>query len=237
MTNRTLGMIGGIAPGSTIDYYRLLIERYRERQPDGGYPSIVINSINLVPMIDIVAGGDRGRLVEHLLRELEVLTRAGVSIAFLASNTPHIVFDELSRRSPMPLVSIVEATAAEAKRRSYTTVGLIGTRFTMEGGFYPSVCAKYGVTVVVPDEGDRVYVHDRYFAELVEGTFKEETRDGMLAVIRRMRDAHGIEAVILGGTELPVLFRDATPAEVPMLDTTSIHVDAVLDRLLAFSPP
>lgn len=228
----TLGIIGGIAPGSTIDYYRLLIQRYRERRPDGSYPSIVINSINLVPLIEIVAGGDRTKLVDHLLPELAVLQRAGASVAFIASNTPHIVFDELARRSPVPLVSIVEATAAEARGRGYSRVGLIGTRYTMDGGFYPSVCARHGVTVAVPNEADRGYVHERYFAELVDGAFTQETRDGMLAVIRRMRDADGIDAVILGGTELPMLFR-GSPSELPMLDTTSIHVDAALDRLLA----
>jgi aspartate racemase len=228
----TLGIVGGIAPGSTIDYYRLLIERYRARRPDGSYPSIVINSINLVPLIEIVASGDRTRLVEHLLPELAVLQRAGASVAFIASNTPHVVFDELAQRSPVPLVSIVEATGAEARRRGYGKVGLLGTRFTMEGGFYSSVCAKYGVAVVVPPEADRAYVHDRYFAELVDGAFKQETRDGMLAVMRRMRDADGIDAVVLGGTELPMLFRDGPPAPLPMLDTTRIHVEAALDRLL-----
>jgi aspartate racemase len=229
----TLGIIGGIAPGSTIDYYRLLIERYRERRPDGSYPSIVINSINLVPLIEIVASGDRAKLVDHLLPELAVLHRAGAAVAFIASNTPHVVFDELHHRSPMPLVSIVEATAAEAQRQGYKKVGLLGTRFTMEGGFYPSVCAKYGVAVVVPSEADRAYVHDRYFAELVDGTFRRETREGMLAVMQRMQDTDGIDAVVLGGTELPMLFRDGRPTDLPMLDTTRIHVEAALDRLLA----
>jgi aspartate racemase len=229
----TLGIIGGIAPGSTIDYYRLLIERYRERRPDGSYPSIVINSINLVPLIEIVGSGDRARLVDHLLPELERLRRAGAAFAVIASNTPHVVFDELARRSPVPLVSIVEATGAEAERQGYRKVGLIGTRFTMDGGFYQQVCARNGVTVVVPAEADRAYVHDRYFVELVDGAFRHETREGMLAVISRMRNADGIEAVILGGTELPMLFRDAPLGDLPMLDTTRIHVEAAIDRLLA----
>ena len=228
----TLGVIGGVAPGSTIDYYRLLIERYRERRPDGSYPSIVINSINLTPLIEIVASGDRAKLVDHLLPELAVLHRAGAAVAFMASNTPHVVFDELQRRSPVPLVSIVEATGAEAQRRGYRRVGLIGTRFTMEGGFYPSVCAKYGVAVVVPPEADRAYVHDRYFAELVDGVFAPETREGILAVMRRMRDTDSVDAVVLGGTELPMLFREVESNDLPMLDTARIHVEAALDRLL-----
>src|SRR4051812_26938471 len=203
----TLGIIGGVAPGSTIDYYRLLVSRYRERRPDGSYPSVVINSINLTPLLEVIATGDRARIVDHLLPELDVLQRAGASVAFIASNTPHVVFDELARRSPMPLVSIVEATAAEAVARGLKNVGLIGTRFTMGGGFYPAVCAKHGVAVVIPQPDDFEYVDRKYFGELVGGTFLTETRDGMLGVMRRMRDRDGIDGVILGGTELPLLFR------------------------------
>ena len=228
-----LGIIGGIAPGSTIDYYRLLVERYRERRPDGSYPSIVINSINLTPLLEIIAAGDRARVVEHLLPELDVLARAGAGVAFIASNTPHLVFDELAARSPVPLVSIVEATAAEAVARGLKKLGLMGTRTTMGGGFYQAVCAKYGVAVVSPHADDFSYVNDKYFGELVGGAFTQETRDGMLAVMRRMQERDGIDGVILGGTELPLLFRDAWPAGLPLLDTTRIHVEAALDRLLA----
>jgi len=233
MAEATLGIIGGIAPGSTIDYYRLLVERYRARRPDGSYPSIIINSINLTPLLAVIDTRDHAKIVEHLLPELDVLKRAGASIAFIASNTPHVVFDELSKRSPVPLVSIVEATAAEAVARSLKRVGLLGTRMTMGGGFYPAVCARYGVTIIIPPQPDFDYVNDTYFGELVGGVFRQETRDRMMAVMRRMHERDGIDGVILGGTELPLLFRDAWPDGLPLLDTTRIHVEAVLDRLLA----
>jgi aspartate racemase len=219
MAEATLGIIGGIAPGSTIDYYRLLVERYRERRPDGSYPSIVINSINLTPLLEIIATGDRARIVEHLMPELDVLHC--------------VVFDELAARSPVPLVSIVDATAAEAVARGLKKVGLLGTRTTMGGGFYPAVCARHAVTVVIPQPDDFAYVNDKYFGELVGGQFRQDTRDGILAVMRRMQERDGIDGVILGGTELPLLFREAWPAGLPLLDTTRIHVEAALDRLLA----
>src|SRR5947209_16622527 len=113
---KTLGIIGGIAPESTIEYYRLLIASYRERKPDGSYPLLLINSINLQRLIELVTADDRAGLVETLLPELDKLKRAGADIALLASNTPHLVFDELAQRSPLPLISIVEAARAEAQR-------------------------------------------------------------------------------------------------------------------------
>ena len=233
MAQPTLGIIGGIAPGSTIDYYRLLVERYRARRPDGSYPRIVINSINLTPLLELIAGGDRPKLVDYLLEELDVLERAGAGVAFIASNTPHVVFDDVAKRSPVPLVSIVEATAAEAVARGLKKLGLLGTRTTMGGGFYPPVCARHGVQVVVPPHDDFEHINAIYFGELVGGVFKQETRDGVMAVVGRMQQSDGIDGVILGGTELPLLFRGAWPASPPMLDTTSIHVEAALDRLLA----
>ena len=230
---QTIGLIGGIAPGSTIDYYRLLMEGYRARQPDGSQPLILINSIDLQYFLRLVSSGDRHRLVDYLVPELDKLARAGADFGLFASNTPHLVFDDVNAQSPIPLVSIVEAAGVAASAQGLTSVGLLGTRFTMEGGFYPSVFARYGVTVTVPSADDRTYVHDHYLGELVRGVFHDSTRAGMMAVIGRMRAEAGIEAVVLGGTELPLLFRDGPAPGLPLLDTTQLHVDAVLDRLFS----
>ena len=230
----TLGIIGGIAPPSTIDYYQRLTARYRERSPDGSYPSIVIDSIDAQAFFVLLRAGDRSRMTEVLLTELGRLARAGADVGLFASNSPHAGFNEVSARSPIPLISIVEAAADDAAARGYTRLGLLGAGFTMNGGFYPEVFARRGMTVVVPEPDDRAWVDQRYFSEFVEGVFLEETRAGIAAVIDRMQTRDQIEAVILGGTELPLLFRDAAAAtSVPMLDTTAIHVDAAIERLLA----
>jgi aspartate racemase len=230
---KTLGIIGGIAPPSTVDYYRQLTSRYRAADPGGSYPSILINSIDGERFLPMVAGGDRRQLVEYLLTELGRLARGGADLGLFASNTPHLVFDEVALESPIPLISIVEETAIVAEAQGLRKVGLLGARFTMEADFYPLVFARRGITVVVPEADDRSYVHDRYFAELVEGSLLDETRAGISAVIDRMKVRDDIQAVILGGTELPLLFRDGTPPTVPMLDTTSIHVEAAITRLLS----
>ena len=229
----TIGLIGGIAPASTIDYYRQLVAGYSVRRPDGSQPLILINSIDLRHFLDLVGGGDRRRLIRYLVEELARLARAGADFGLFASNTPHLVFEEVQAQSPIPLVSIVEAAGAAAAARGLTRVGLLGTRFTMEGGFYPGVFARHGVAVTVPRADDRAYVHDHYLGELVRGVFPDSTRAGMLGVIERMRSESAIEAVVLGGTELPLLFRDGPAPGLPLLDTTQLHVDAVLDRLFS----
>jgi len=229
----TLGIIGGIAPPSTIDYYRLLWTRYQERSPDGSYPSILIDSIDAKPFFALLEADDRPAIIEFLRGELDRLARAGAEIALFASNSPHLVFDDVARVSPLPLISIVEATADVAQAQGLRRVGLLGAKYTMDGGFYRDVFAERGIAVVVPARDERTYIHDRYFSEFVDGVFRDETSAGFAAVIDRMRAEDAIEAVILGGTELPMLFRDAPSTSVPLLDTASIHVDAAIARLLA----
>lgn len=229
----TLGIVGGIAPGSTIDYYRLLIDRYRERRSDGSYPSLIINSIDLQRFLALVAAGDHPALIDYLVEQVHTLERAGAGLGLFASNTPHLVFDDVQRRSPIPLVSIVEATADAASSQGLRRVGLLGTRFTMEGGFYPAVFERHGVAVVTPQADARTFVHDHYMQEFVQGVFRDETRRALVDIVEQMAQRDGIDAVVLGGTELPLLFRDGVAPSVPQLDTTRIHVERALTVMLS----
>jgi aspartate racemase len=229
---KTLGIIGGIAPGSTVDYYQQIIAAYRERRKDGSYPNIIINSIDLTKMLGFVFANELDQLAEFLLREIQKLADAGADFGLLASNTPHIVFDRLNLRSPIPLISIVQCACEAAKAMGLKRVGLLGLRPTMEGEFYPQAFSKTGITLVVPSAEDREYVHDRYLNELVLGNFLAETREGILAVIARLNKQHRIEGVVLAGTELPLLLRNSSGSEVAYLNTTEIHVKAAVARLL-----
>ena len=230
---KTVGIIGGVGPESTIEYYRFLIEAYRERSADGSYPPIIINSVNLQKFVDLITANKIEQFAEELVPEVEKLARAGSDFAVFASNTPHIVFDEVQRQSRIPLVSIVEATVERVKKLGFHKVGLIGTRFTMQGQFYPDVFSREGVGLVTPDETDREYIHTKYMNELLNNMFLPETRDCMVGIANSLRDDHGIEGLILGGTELPLLLRDAHGAQVPFLDTTRIHVDRIVDEMFS----
>jgi aspartate racemase len=230
---KRLGIVGGIAPPSTIDYYRQLTSRYRSSSPDGSYPTILIDSVDAQRFLELVGGGDRPALVRYLQDEVARLARAGADAALFASNTPHLVFDDVAADAPVPLISIVEETAKAAEAQGWRKLGLLGARVTMEGGFYQSVFARHGHVVVVPPPEDRAYVNDIYFGELVEGVFRDETRAAVGAVVDRMAANDGIDAVILGGTELPLLLRNSDATSVPMLDTTAIHVESAVSWLLS----
>ena len=156
---------------------------------------------------------------------------AALVFAAIAANTPHVVYDELDARSPIPMVSIVEATAEEAQRRGLKRVAILGTRFTMEGSFYPETCARYGIKVVAPQEKEREWIHQRYVGEMLKGDFREETRRGVIAVISGLRDEEKIDGVILGGTELTLLLPAPVIAGISALDTTELHVSAIVKRL------
>lgn len=230
---RTVGILGGIGPESTVEYYRGIVASYRQRRPDGSYPSIFINSISVAKLLGWMDAGQLSEVVAYLLDELQKLFHAGADFGIIAANTPHIVFDEVQRRSPLPLVSIVEATCAEAKRRGIRKAGLLGTRFTMQASFYPEVFRREGIALVVPDEAEQTYIHEKYVGELLANTFLPETRGKLLEIVQRMKEQEQIQAVVLGGTELPLLLGDDTACGIPLLDTTQIHVQAVVAELLA----
>ena len=230
---KTVGMIGGIGPESTVEYYRSIIATYHEQKRDGSYPSIIINSIDLKKMLDLIEANELAKLTEYLVGEVQKLARAGADCGLLAANTPHIVFDEIRRGSPLPLVNIVEATCQAAKALGLKRLGLFGTRFTMEGRFYPDVFSKEGITLAVPDEDEQAYIHDKYMSELVKGIIRPGTRERLLTIVDRLKEREGIQGLILGGTELPLILRDVMDRGIPFLDTTQIHVKGVVAQLLS----
>ncbi len=224
-----VGIVGGLGPESTIDYYRRILAEWQRDEP-GTAPAIVIDSLDVQRALHLVER-DRPALIEYLLASLRRLAAAGADFVAMTANTPHIVFDELAARSPAPLLSIVEACAEEARRRGLKRLALLGTRFTMEAPFYPAVCARYGIPIVVPSDAERAWVHERYVGELLGGEFRDETRGEFVSLVGRLRDRERIDGVILGGTELPLLLPTPEIAGIPALDTTALHVAAIVKRL------
>jgi aspartate racemase len=229
---KTVGILGGIGPESTVEYYRRMIAAYRERRRDGSYPSILINSIDLKRLLDLVEVQDHEGLVEYLAGGIRALAAAGAELALMAANTPHVVFERVRGKSPIPLISIVEATRDAARSLGLRRPGLFGTRFTMRGGFYQEVFAGAGMTIVIPSEEEQTVIHEKYMKELVKGVFLPDTRERLTAIAGALKERSGMDGLILGGTELPLILRDPTIRGIPVLDTTRIHVDAAMEQLL-----
>jgi aspartate racemase len=229
---KTLGIIGGVGPESTIDYYRTIIALYRDRKGDGSYPQFIINSIDLNKEMGFVFANDPRSLVEMLVDEIRKLAGAGADFGLIASNTPHLAFDEIQARSSLPLISIVEVTCTAAKAGKLKRLAIFGTSFTMRGSFYPKVFNREGIEVIVPAADDLAYVHDKYWNELVPGKFLPETHAGLLAVVDRMKANANIDGVILAGTELPLILREPDHHGIPFLNTTAIHCQAAVGEML-----
>ena len=183
-------------------------------------------------MIRSFSGSSRF-ILDYLVGEVNKLSKAGAEFGLLAANTPHIVFDEIRERAHIPLISIVEATCEAARGKGIRRAGLFGTRFTMQGSFYPDVFTKRGIQLVTPDEQEQDYIHDKYMRELVHGVFLDETHQGLQGIVDRLIDQEHIQGLILGGTELPLILRDESFHGIPLLDTTRIHVDRAVARMLS----
>lgn len=231
---KRVGLVGGLGPESTIDYYRRILTAWQQVRPASS-PSIIIDSLDVQVGLRLV-GSDRAALTEYLLDSVRRLADAGVDFVAITANTAHVVFDEMATRSPVPLLSIVEPCVDAALARGLRRLALLGTKFTMEADFYPVACARRGIAVVAPDDGERTWVHERYVGELLKGEFREETRRGFVALAERLRDAENVDGVVFAGTELPLLLPGPDLAGLPVLDTTALHVAAIVARLIAGTP-
>lgn len=233
MTNddKTVGIVGGIGPESTIAYYRAIIQAFRQRTGGTRYPRIIINSIDASAMLSLLPARRLDELASMLVREVAALANAGADFAFIAANTPHLVFDAVRAGSPIPLISIVEATRDVAVAQGLKRLAVLGTKFTMEATFYQDAFRAVGIDVIAPDAADREYVHEKYMTDLFSGDIPPSTRDGIAAVVSRMMHSKHVDGVIVGGTELFPLVEDFRRLGTTVLDTTAIHADAAVDHL------
>lgn len=229
-----LGIIGGMSWESTVTYYQEINRRYQEHC--GGHHSapVLLYSLDFAPIEAMQRSGDWAGTAEILISAAQALERAGATRLLLATNTMHLVFDQLSRGTTLPWIHIADATGAALRRDGVARVGLLGTRFTMEQPFYRDhLTERFAVEVIVPEESDRRLVDETIFAELVHGHFSEESRNRFRAVMQRLAAAAaGAEAIILGCTEIGLLV-SADDSPVPIYDTTQLHAAAAVDHLLA----
>ncbi len=224
---KNIGILGGLGPESTVDYYKEIIAAFNHQYRDLAYPDIIVYSANINAFMKLVEREDWLAMTEWLLDKIEILHRAGADFAAIASNTPHVVFDEVNAKAPLPLLSIVEETCNKAQEMGLKKTGLLGTRLTMKAAFYKKPFIASGISVVVPTEDEQKLIHQKLFSEIELGIFKDSTRKKLLAVIKRMADEDQIDSVVLGCTELPLILTESID-DIPFLNTTSIHCESIV---------
>lgn len=225
---KRIGLIGGLGPEATVDYYKEIINAFKGKEKVPFYPEIVVYSVNMWEFLDMMKRKKYEKATDFLLGKIECLYRAGAEFAAITANTPHLLFESLSKRSPLPLISIVEATCREAARRKLLRPGLLGTGFTMGASFYQDVFKKQDMEIMTPEKEDQEVINFKLFSEIELGIFKPETRDLLIGIISKLVALHHIDSIILGCTEFPLILTDPEYAGIPVLNTTMIHVQEIV---------
>jgi aspartate racemase len=229
---KRIGILGGISHESTVAYYDLILRKYFARSKNYHYPEIVIFSLNFQRFTDYEDNGDQAGYIHYILEGVRALEAAGVDFILMAANSPHAVFDAVALHATVPMVSIVTETAQAALQTGMRKLLLLGIKFTMQADFYPRTFAAVGLTVVTPSEIEQDEINCIIFDELVIGHFMPQSKARLLALIEQYAQTAGIDGVILGCTELPLLLKQ-DDCRIKLFDTLDLHATAALDFALA----
>jgi aspartate racemase len=224
--HKTIGILGGMSPESTVAYYERITRTYTERFGDYGYPQIIVYSVSFQPYVDWPLSGRWDLVADGLSQAARALESAGADAILIATNTMHIVFDQVAASVDVPMLSLLDSVGDAIQERGMEKVGLLGTMFTMEQPFYREALAEKGIRVIVPGADDRRRVNDVIYQELVAGEIRDASRVAYVDIIQRLA-RRGAEGVILGCTEIPLLVTEQD-AGIPLFDTTAIHAEAAL---------
>jgi aspartate racemase len=229
---KTIGLVGGMSWESTLEYYRIINERVKEKL--GGFHSarLVMYSVDFEEVENRQHLGQWEELTALMIDAARRVERAGADFLVICTNTMHIMAGEVEKSIGIPLLHIVDATAAAVKTRSFARVGLLGTRFTMEKDFYKERLRRnHGLDVIIPEEKEREIIHGILYDELCLGTIREESKAAFRKIIGGL-EARGAQGIILGCTEIPLIVKQKD-YEIPLFDTTALHAEAAVGLALA----
>jgi aspartate racemase len=228
---KKIGILGGMSPESTTLYYEHITRTYTERFGDYGYPEILIYSVNFQKFVEWQHRGQWQEAAEAMAEALERLHGAGADFGLIATNTMHIVFDEVQRAVHMPLLSIVQATADAIVKAGLRRVGLLGTKFTMSEPFFREGLERAGIAVNVPGPDDQQKMNEVIYRELCRGEIRPGSRELFLRIIGGLRE-RGAQGIILGCTEIPLLV-EPQHCDLPLFNTTLLHAAQALEFALS----
>ena len=226
---KKLGLIGGTGPESTVEYYRQI--EYGVQEKAGCFPNLVIESLSVFDVLRFCGEGDYQGLADYLLKGFHCLADAGADFACLTGIPPHIVFDEISEKSPIPVISIVKTACERAKTLGYSKIALLGTYPTMKGTFFQNTFRAQGIEVVTPQEDEMQFIGEKIETELELAQVIPETQQRFCEITDRLVEDEHVQAIVLGCTELPLILNDNL-TKVPCLDVMKIHIEKLISMVL-----
>ena len=225
---KKIGLVGGTGPESTLMYYKELNSRIDQLTGGKAMPDLAIESVDFRKAWSYVSNGEKDNLADYLSENVSCLRSTGCEVISLTAGTMHLVINEIEKKTGVSLVSIPKAVAEEAANKGYKRVGLLGTIFTMEQDYMKKDLRNAGIEVCIPEKADRELVAKRIFEELELGIVKEETLKEFQTLISKMEEVQGIQAIILGCTELPLLLNEKN-CPLPVLDSVEIHIRKLVE--------
>ena len=225
-----IGIIGGIGPASTVEYYNGIIYGYRKLTNDENYPHIFINSINMTEMLNYIADKEIDNLIKFLFNEIQNLVKIGADFIAIASNTPHMVIDELTEKINVPIISIVDETCNYVKNLNLKKVLLTGTLFTMQNNFYQKYFRKNNIECIVPNDDEKTRIQKIIFPNLENGIIIEKDRQLFRDLCNKIIIENDIDGIILGCTELPLMIKNED-FNITVIDTMEIHIKSILEKI------
>ena len=224
---KTIGLLGGMSWESSIEYYRIINQSVNNHLGGLHSAQCLMYSVDFADIEVLQHTGEWASLTQAMINAVKRLERGGAECLVICTNTMHRMADQIESDTGIPLLHIADATADAIKSKGLHTVGLLGTRFTMEGDFYKGrLEADHGLKVLIPDESGREIVHRIIYDELVQGKIRDASRQDYLEIIRELQN-RGAEGVILGCTEIPLLIKQKD-VDIPIFDTTAIHAEAAV---------
>jgi len=228
---KTIGLIGGMSWESSIEYYRIINQTVNERLGGVHSAKSLMYSFDFADIEALQRDGDWDQMTQEMINAAQTLEQGGADLLVICTNTMHRMADDVQAAVSIPLLHITDATAQAIKAQNIDTVGLLGTRFTMEGDFYRMrLEEKHGLTVLIPPETERETVHRVIYEELVKGEIRESSQNAYIKIIEGLH-TRGAQGVILGCTEIPLLVKQSD-VSIPIFDTTTIHAQAAVDWAL-----
>jgi aspartate racemase len=225
--HKKIGILGGLSPESTSTYYNHIIREYAKKYNDYNYPEIIIYSVNFQEFINWQNQERWDLAAKKMIEIFNILKGAGANFGLIATNTMHIVFDEVQNEISIPLLNIIKSTAELINKEKITKVGLLGTIFTMSKDFYKKELKKHDITTIVPEKEEQEVINKIIFQELTKGIILPKSKEMYIKIINKLSDK-GAQGIILGCTEIPLLIKEED-CTIRLYDTTKIHAEKALN--------